>query len=73
MIPKDFSPYQTVWSFYRRAKKSRLWTRLMKVLVKFDRERRGRKADPSFSLIDSQGVKAMGRAEERGFDGGGER
>ncbi|MDR0965365.1 MAG: transposase [Myxococcales bacterium] len=22
MIPKDFPPYQTVWSFYRRVKKS---------------------------------------------------
>ncbi|MDR0965257.1 MAG: transposase [Myxococcales bacterium] len=40
----------------------------MKVLVKLDRERRGRKAVPSFSLIDSQSVKTTGPAEERGFD-----
>jgi transposase len=59
MIPKDFLPHQTVWSFYRRAKKSGLWTRLMKVLVKLDHEMREKKADPSFSL---------GPAEERGFD-----
>jgi hypothetical protein len=41
----------------------------MKVLIKLDRERRGRKADPSFLLIDSQSVKTTGPAEERGFDG----
>ncbi|MDR0967106.1 MAG: IS5 family transposase [Myxococcales bacterium] len=70
MIPKNFPPYQTVWSFYRRAQKSGLWTRLMNVLIKLDREMRGRKADPSFSLIDSQSVKTTGPAEERGFDGG---
>jgi transposase len=53
MISKEFPPYLTVWSFYRRAKESGLWKRLMKVLVKLDREMRGRKAEPSFSLIDS--------------------
>ncbi|MDR0965669.1 MAG: transposase [Myxococcales bacterium] len=70
MIPKDFPPYQTVWSFYRRAKKSGLWTRLMKALIKLEREMRGRKADPSFSIIDSQSVKTMEPAEEQGGDGG---
>jgi putative transposase len=40
----------------------------MKALIRLDCERRGRKVDPSFSLIDSQSVKTMGPAEERGFD-----
>jgi hypothetical protein len=45
---------------------------LMNVLVRFDREMRGRKADPSFSLIDSQSVKTTGPAEEWG-EGDGEK
>jgi transposase len=70
MILKDFPPHQTVRSFYRRAKKSGLWTRLMKVLVKLDLEMRGRKTDPSVLLIDSQRVETTDPAEDQEFDGG---
>jgi hypothetical protein len=38
----------------------------MKVLLKLDREMRERKADPSFSLIESQSIKTTGPAEEGG-------
>ncbi len=33
MLPNDFPPYSTVWSFYRRANQSGLWDRIFLALV----------------------------------------
>ena len=33
MLPNDFPPYSTVWSFYRRANQSGLWDRILLTLV----------------------------------------
>ena len=70
LLPKDFPPYSTVWSFYRRAVKSGLWEKIMSYLVKESRIAAGRSAEPSYSLIDSRSVKTTSAAEERGIDGG---
>ena len=69
-LPHDFPPYWTVHSFYRRARLSGLWEKILRYLVKTSRERAGRKAEPSYAIIDSQSVKATGAAKERGIDGG---
>ena len=34
MLPKDFPPHDTVWSFYRRAVESGTWEKAMDHLVK---------------------------------------
>ena len=34
LLPNDFPPYSTVWSFYRRAVKSGKWEKAMDLLVK---------------------------------------
>ena len=34
MLPHDFPPYPTVWSFFRRAKESGLWDTILTELVK---------------------------------------
>ena len=34
LLPNDFPPYSTVWSFYRCAVKSGKWERVMDLLVK---------------------------------------
>ena len=34
LLPNDFPPYATVWSFYRRAVKSGKWEQAMDLLVK---------------------------------------
>ena len=34
LLPNDFPPYATVWSFYRRAVKSGKWEKAMDLLVK---------------------------------------
>ncbi|WP_438833055.1 transposase [Streptococcus pluranimalium] len=34
ILPHDFPPYPTVWSFFRRAKESGLWDTILTELVK---------------------------------------
>jgi transposase len=70
LLPKDFPPHDTVWSFYRRAVKSGNREKATDVLVKKTREEVGRKASPTYGIIDSQSVKTTLACEERGFDGG---
>ena len=69
LLPKDFPPYKTVYSFYKRAKDKGIWVEMMKDLVEKSRMRMGRSADPSYGLIDSQSVKTTSAAEKRGIDG----
>ena len=69
-LPHDFPPYSTVHSFYRRARLSGLWDRIMKRLVIITRKNAGRNEDPTYAIIDSQSVKTAASGEERGFDGG---
>ena len=70
MLPKDFPPYPTVWSFYRRCKIRGVWEKVLQCLVQKSRAKRGRSPDPTYGLIDSQSTKTTGAAAHRGFDGG---
>ncbi len=58
-LPHDFPPYSTVHSFYRRARISGLWDKILKHLVKKTRTNAGRKESPSYAIIDSQSVKTV--------------
>ena len=69
-LPKDYPAWETVYSYYRRAKDKGIWEKMMNGLVEKDRIRMGRNANPSYGLIDSQSVKTVGPAKERGIDGG---
>ena len=62
--------HTTVSNFYYAAVKSGLWEKLLAVLVRYTREKAGRKTEPSYGIIDSQSVKTAGRAENKGIDGG---
>ena len=68
-LPHDFPPYQTVYSFYRRAKKKKFWEEILDKLVKEAREAVGKSEEPSYAIIDSQSVPTVNRGEERGYDG----
>ena len=70
LLPNDFPPYKTVFSFYSRAVKAGLWEIILGDLVALSRKSEGREEVPSYALIDSQSAKTTGAAEERGIDGG---
>lgn len=69
-LPHDFPPYSTVHSFYRRARNSGLWDKILQHLVLKTRTDAGRNPKPTYAIIDSQSVKTVAASEERGFDGG---
>lgn len=68
-LPHDFPPVFTVHSFYRRARLSGLWDRILEHLVKVTREKDGRAENP----VDSQSVKTTSSNDNRGYDGGKKR
>ena len=70
LLPNDFPPYKTVFSFYSRAAKSGKWEAAMNLLVKKVRVDAGRKPTPTYGIIDSQSVKTTSDNDDRGFDGG---
>ena len=72
-LPHDFPPYSTVHSFYRRARLSGLWGKILEHLVKKTRTNAGCKESPSYAIVDSQSVKTVAASEERGIDGGKKR
>ncbi len=69
-LPKDFPNWSTVHSFFRRARLDGIWEKILKSLVKQDREKLGRNPDPTFSIVDSQSSKTTSASIERGIDGG---
>jgi putative transposase len=72
-LPHDFPPWQTVWSFYRRAKINGTWSAAQNALVELTRVKSGKDPSPTYALIDSQSVKTVYASEERGIDGGKKR
>lgn len=73
MLPHDYPPHDTVWSFYRRARDSGLWEKVKDALVTKVRKEAGRRELPSYGIIDSQSAKTVAASEERGIDGGKKR
>lgn len=67
-LPKDFPPWPTVYAYFSHWLKCGVWQKLHDALVKSWRRHEGKKATPSFGIVDSQAIKAL-RGEERGYDG----
>ena len=70
MLPNDFPPCWTVFSFFRRMQIAGIWEEINALLVRKTREKAGRSPNPTYALIDSQSAKTTGAAEDRGIDGG---
>ena len=69
-LPHEYPPYSTVHTFYRRARISGLWEKVLQATVEKIRLKAGRNASPSYGIIDSQSVKTIYASDERGIDGG---
>ena len=67
MLPTNFSPWQTVYWWFRRFVRRMLFQTIHDVSLMLDRERVGREASPSGGILDSPTVKAP-HARARGCD-----
>ncbi len=70
MLPRHFPAWQTVYGYFRRWNLNGVWEKVLDELNRKRRVRLGRKASPSYGIIDSQSVKTIYASEEIGIDGG---
>lgn len=70
MLPNDFPPWQTVYDHFSRWNKTGVWEMVLDRLNRIWRKKLGRKASPSYGIIDAQSVKTQYASEDRGIDGG---
>jgi len=70
MLPKEFGHWAKVYARFRRWRLSGAWERVLIALREQERQRLGKKAQPSVAIIDSQSIKTTGKGKQRGFDAG---
>jgi putative transposase len=70
MLPNDFAPWSSVYSYFRKWKYDGTFEELNDILRSFLRQRAGKKESPSLGIIDSRSVRTSSfGALERGIDG----
>jgi putative transposase len=57
MLPHEFPPWSTVWSYFRIWRKTGVWEQMHTTLRERLRSSLGREPTPSAVIIDSQSVK----------------
>lgn len=70
MLPANYPPRQTVYTYFRKWKKDGTFRRIYRYLYLSERQRSGRAPAPSIICIDSQSVKTSRAGGDRDFDGG---
>lgn len=68
-LPHDLPPWQTVYAYFRDWQDDGTWKGIHDTLMRADRKRAGRAAEPTGGIIDSQTVKAVAPGADRGYDG----
>ena len=57
MVPHEFPPWSTVWSYFRAWRRDGTWERMNTALREAVRRKQGREPTPSAAIIDSQSIK----------------
>jgi putative transposase len=70
LLPKDFPPWSTVHTWFRRFRDDGTWERINEALRQKVRLKAGRHPSPRSSAADSQSVKTTPQGGEAGFDNG---
>jgi putative transposase len=70
MLPRDFPPWSTVHTWYRRGRRDGTWDRIHEALRRQVRRHAGRNPSPSSSAADSPSVKTTPQGGVKGFDNG---
>ena len=70
LLPHEFGSWQTVYGYFSRWTRSGVWAQVMDVLRGKERQRQGRRVQPSVGHVDSQSIKSATQDRTIGYDGG---